>query len=148
MSGQDRRAANFNPNVRSVLEIGRSVTGRQPALPFQNTHRTASFWRVEPSRRRRRRLPVLLLAHSLHMIALPLRLVPLGLPRSRRKWVMYWILLPPSALTERYLDGQSVPQSGDWKHVWRAASGAIVRLLASLALRASGCETRRSQRWS
>jgi hypothetical protein len=59
---------------------------------------------------------------------------------------MYWMLLPPSALTGRYLDGRLVPQSGDWNSVWRAASGVVVPLLASLALRASGCETNRSQR--
>lgn len=86
------------------------------------------------------------LAHSLRLIDLPMRLVRRGLPRSRRKWAMYWMLLPPSANVERHLEGQSLPLNGYWKIAWRAVGGGVVNLLASRAMRTGSRATRRGQR--
>ena len=44
---------------------------------------------------------------------------------------MYWMLLPPSANAGRHLGDQSLPLSGYWNDVWRAAWGTVVQLLAS-----------------
>jgi hypothetical protein len=42
---------------------------------------------------------------------------------------MYWMLLPPSANTERHLEDMSLPLCGYWIGVFRAGMDAVRHLL-------------------